>query len=118
MPRCAPPPATQSLADLVRPVLGGDSGFLSPELGADPLVKHGYVFTVTPGSGATTVTPASKTCNGAAADAVSSYFAEAHPVKPGVTGQRSFATHEYGIIYYNDTGQIIRPGMAGTSPMQ
>jgi len=70
------------------------------------------------GAEAEIVTPASKTCNGAAAPTVSSFFAEAHPVEVGKTGQRSFATDTRGTIYFNNTGERIRPGMAGASVLQ
>jgi hypothetical protein len=65
-----------------------------------------------------TVTPAAQTCNGSAADALSSYFAEAHPVTVGSTGQRSFGTDSRGTIYFLNTGAVIAPGMAGASVLQ
>ena len=82
------------------------------------MINYGYVITMMAGAEAEIVTPASKTCNGAAAPTVSSFFAEAHPVEVGKTGQRSFATDTRGTIYFNNTGERIRPGMAGASVLQ
>jgi len=105
----------QSLEDLIKPPSGSTAGFVSPDLSKNSVIKSGYVVTVTAGLGAEIVTPASGTCNGAAAPAVSSYFADAYPVEVGRTGQRSFATDARGTIYFNNTGERIRPGMANAS---
>src|ERR671935_61740 len=67
---------------------------------------------------AVTVTTAASTCNVASADAVSSYFAEDHPVTVGSTGQRSFATDTRGTIYFLNNGNTIAAGMAGASVLQ
>ena len=81
----------QSLEDLAKPGLGSTQGFISPDLASNGVVKSGYYANVSPDMSATTVTVASRTCNGSSADAVSSFFAEAHPVVIGGKGQRSFA---------------------------
>jgi hypothetical protein len=67
---------------------------------------------------ATTVTVASRTCNASAADAVSAFFAEAHPVVIGGTGQRSFAIDVRGTFYFRDDGSTITAGMAGASALR
>ena len=108
----------QSLQDLVKPPSGSTSGFITPDLSENGVIRAGYVITVMAGPEAEIVTPASRTCNGAEAPAVSSYFAEAYPVEVGKTGQRSFATDARGTIYVNNTGERIRPGMAGASVLQ
>jgi prepilin-type N-terminal cleavage/methylation domain-containing protein len=108
----------QSLQDLARPPLGSTQGFISPDLSTNGVIKSGYVVNVTADAGAVTVTPAANTCNGSAADAVSSYFAEAHPWTVGATGQRSFGTDSRGTIYFLNTGAVIAPGMAGASFLQ
>jgi prepilin-type N-terminal cleavage/methylation domain-containing protein len=98
-----------TLADLAKPASGSSAGFISPDLAQDDVVKSGYIVDLD-GEGSTTVTAASKTCNQASADAVSGYFAEAHPVNIGSTGQRSFATDTRGTIYYqNDGAEITSP---------
>jgi hypothetical protein len=49
---------------------------------------------------------------------MSSYFADAHPVMVGSTGQRSFASDTRGTIYFLSTGATIAAGMAGASVLQ
>ena len=80
--------------------------------------KNEYVITVMAGPEAEKVTAASQTCNSSEADAVSHYFAEAHPLRVGETGQESFATDDRGVIYVSNTGQPITPDMAGASVLQ
>jgi hypothetical protein len=105
----------QTLADLVTPPGGSVSGFVSPDLSADGITKSGYIIDLAPDSGATVVTLAASTCNGSALDAVSEYFAEAHPVASPMTGERSFATDTRGSMYADPSGAPIAPGMAGAS---
>jgi len=66
---------------------------------------------------ASIVANGASTCNDARLDAVSGYFAEAHPVSVGISGQRAFATDTRGSLYSNMTGAIIVPGMSGASPL-
>jgi hypothetical protein len=49
---------------------------------------------------------------------VSSYYAEAHPVTIGSTGQRAFATDTRGTIYYLNTGAIVPKGMGAALVLQ
>jgi len=49
---------------------------------------------------------------------VSAYYAEAHPVTVGSTGQRSFATDTRATIYFLNTGAVVPKGMAGASVLQ
>ena len=69
-------------------------------------------------TGASVITLAAATCNGSGSDAVSAYFAEAHPVTVGSTGQRSFGTDTRGTIYFDNTGATMTAGMAGASVLQ
>lgn len=108
----------QSLDDLAKPPTGSTAGFISPDLNANGVSKSGYIVTLTADTGASTVTTASKTCNGSTAAAVSSYFADAHPVSIGSTGQRSFATDTRGTIYFDNTGATIAAGMSGAAVLQ
>ena len=105
----------QSLQDLVKLPAGSTARFISSELSRNGVMIDGYVLTVIAGPEAKTVTAASHTCNSATADAVSHYFAEAHPLRVGETGHQSFATDDRGIIYVSNTGQAITPDMAGAS---
>ena len=108
----------QSLADLIKPPAGSTAGFISPDLSTNGVIKSGYAVTLAPDQSAVTVTLASQTCNASAADAISAYFAEAHPVTVGSTGQRSFATDARGTIYFMNNGATIAVGMAGASVLQ
>ncbi len=108
----------QSLADLAKPPTGSTAGFISPDLSTNGVTKSGYVVTVSKDTGAATITVASKTCNASTSDAVSAYFADAHPVTVGSTGQRAFATDTRGTIYFNNSGATVAAGMSGASVLQ
>jgi type IV pilus assembly protein PilA len=108
----------QSLDDLAKTPPGSTSGFISPDLSANGVTKSGYLVNVAGDTGAVTVTVAANTCNASAADAVSAYYAEAHPVTVGSTGQRSFATDTRATLYFLNTGAVIPKGMAGASVLQ
>jgi prepilin-type N-terminal cleavage/methylation domain-containing protein len=108
----------QSLDDLSKPSVGSAQLFISPDIPANGVMKSGYSFSVSPDVSATIVTAAASTCNAAAQDAMSGYFAEAHPVSTGLSGQRSFATDTRASIYWNPSGSVIAPGMGGASPLQ
>ena len=69
-----------SLADLAKPRLGSNQGFVSPDLSANGVVKSGYFVNLTADAGAAPVATAASTCNAAADAPVSSYFAESHPM--------------------------------------
>ena len=114
----------QSLQDLAKPPAGSTAGFITSDLSRNGVIRRSksgaihyeYVITVTAGHGAETVTAASHTCNGSEANAVSHYFAEAHPLRAGE--YPSYATDEKGVIYVNNAGQPIPPDMAGASVHQ
>ncbi len=108
----------QTLDDLALPPTGSTAGFISPDLSTNGVSKSGFIVNLFPDTSAAVVTPASKTCNGSADAAVSAYFAEAHPVTVGATGQRSFATDTRGTIYFNNPGVTITPGMTGATVLQ
>jgi type IV pilus assembly protein PilA len=101
---CANGGYAQSLEDLVKAPAGSTSGFISPDMKQNNVIKSGYQVQVGPGSVNTTVTASAATCNVAAADAIASYFAEAHPVTIGSTGQRSFGTDQRSTIFQDSTG--------------
>jgi prepilin-type N-terminal cleavage/methylation domain-containing protein len=107
----------QSMADLAKIPAGGVP-FVSPDLAVDGVTKSGYVVNVDPGTVTTVVTLAAATCNVAAADAIASFFAEAHPLTIGSTGQRSFATDHRGTIYQLPTGVAIVAAMTGATILQ
>ena len=101
---CARGGYAQTLDDLGRAPSSTNVGFVSPDLAANGTVKSGFVLNIGPGFAATPVTTSANTCNGAAADPLSTYFAEAHPQSLGVSGQRSFGMDQRGGIYQDTTG--------------
>jgi type IV pilus assembly protein PilA len=111
---CASGGYAQSLADLAKPPANSNSGFISPDLNANAVVKSGYVVNVGPGNVATVVS--ATTCNAAAAAAIASYFAEAHPSQVGSTGQRSFGTDQRGTIFQLNTGVAFDEAATTAAP--
>jgi prepilin-type N-terminal cleavage/methylation domain-containing protein len=103
-----------ALVDLATPPTGGTVAFISPDLSSNGVTKSGYVVAV--GTGSATGTISTATCNGSTSYA--SYFAEAHPVAIGSTGQRSFGTDTRGTIYFDATGTTIANTMSGANPLQ
>ena len=82
-----------SLANLAMAMPSTGQAFVSPDLGADPLVKSGYQFAMA----GTAVTDAGLTCTGGTP--VESYQVTADPVRPGVSGSRFFATNTDRVLY-------------------
>ena len=108
-----------TLEDLSKPAPASTAGFISPDLSANGVTKSGYVVNLAGEAAAVTVTLAAATCNAAAANAMSSYFAEDHPVTVGSTGQRSFATDTRGTIFFLNTGvALANPIPAASTPLQ
>jgi type IV pilus assembly protein PilA len=101
---CARGGYAQSLDDLAKPAVGSSAGFISPDMSGNGVVKSGFVHNAGPGPAAAIILAAAGTCNGAAADAVDSFFAEAHPRTIGATGQRSFGTDRRGTIFQDPNG--------------
>jgi type IV pilus assembly protein PilA len=115
---CASTGYAQVLDDLALAPAGSIAGFISPDMSTTPAIKSGYIVNLSAGPGAVVVTVAADTCNGSAHDAVSEYFAEAHPIIVGGSGQRSFATSTIGTLFFSNGGGAIAPGLAGASPLQ
>jgi len=115
---CAQGGFAQSLNDLARPAAGATQGFISEPLGANGVIRSGYVANLIPDVGAGLVTPAASTCNASTADAISGYFAERHPSAIGITGQRSFAVSTAATLYVREDGALIVPGMAGATVLR
>jgi prepilin-type N-terminal cleavage/methylation domain-containing protein len=114
---CASGGFAQSLDDLARPPAGSAQSFMAEPLGANGVIRSGYVANLSADLGATIVTLAANTCNSSRAPALSGYFAERHPDRIGITGQRAFAIATGGTIYVRDDGTTIAPGMAGTTTL-
>ena len=82
-----------SLAALATAMPSTGQPFVSPDLGVDPLVKSGYQFTLA----GTLVTDAGQTCTGITP--VESYKLTADPSRPGLSGNRFFATNTDRVVY-------------------
>ena len=108
----------QTIADLQKPAPSSGLLFLSPDVPANGVIKSGYVMNLYADEGSVIVTPSALTCNIATMSAVSAYFAEAHPVATGISGQRAFATDTRASIFWNQDGTTIAPGMAGANVLQ
>jgi type IV pilus assembly protein PilA len=112
---CANGGYAQDLADLALPPAGSTSGFISPDLNANGVNKSGYVVNLAVGTVNTTVTALANTCNKSGKDAVASYFAEAHPITLGSTGQRSFGTDQRSTIFQDATGATFTAASVSTA---
>jgi type IV pilus assembly protein PilA len=104
---CASNGYAQALVDLSLAPSGSTAAFISPDLASDPSTKSGYSVSLAPGTGAAIQTVAASTCNGAANNAMSTYWTGAVPVTLGSTGQRSFASDSRGTIFFDNTGTAI-----------
>jgi type IV pilus assembly protein PilA len=116
---CAKGGYAQSLGDLAKPPSGGSTGFISPDIATNGVVKSGYILNVAPGTVTDVVTSSSSVCNAPSDDALSSYFAEAHPASIGSSGQRSFGMDHRGTIFQELSGATLTPAMpASATPVQ
>ena len=93
-----------TLVSLGAPMPTTGYGFLSPDLAADPLAKSGYQFTIA----GTAVTDTGLTCTGGTP--VESYQVTADPLRPGITGNRYFATNTDRAVY-EDADKTFAPDM-------
>jgi len=87
------------LTTLSAPCPGGGSGFISPDLSADPSHKSGYVVTLMPAASATA---GAADCNGVITQ--TAFYATAVPIAPSFSGQRAFATSSGGTIFFDNSG--------------
>jgi prepilin-type N-terminal cleavage/methylation domain-containing protein len=116
---CARGGYAQSLDDLGRLPLGGNSGFVSPDIASNGARKSGYVLNVGPGTLVSVIIASANTCNGSVDDALASYFSEAHPSSVGSTGQRSFGMDQRGTIFQDPTGATFTNTFpAAATPIQ
>jgi prepilin-type N-terminal cleavage/methylation domain-containing protein len=116
---CARGGFAQSLDDLALPPVGSQTGFISPDMAANGVSKSGFILNVGPGTVLTVVTAKAQVCNAPTDDAISSYFAEGHPVKVGTTGYRSFGMDYRGTIYQELSGVTFTNVLPATAtPVQ
>jgi hypothetical protein len=90
-----------TLEDLARIPPNQSAPFISSDLGRNGITKSGYILTIEKDErpGVRDIGTAASTCNGAADNPVSSYFASAAPATPGSSGVRYFATDARGIVF-------------------
>ena len=101
-----------SLADLGKAPAKGPA-FLSSDVvaaNAAGSLKSGYFYAIADGPVGVSVLVAANTCNSAAADSSTQFFANADPGTPGSTGTRFFATDESGMIRQDTAGTIADIG--------
>ena len=118
---CAPGGYATTLADLFLSPVGG-TGFISPDLSVNGVVKSGYTVSLAAGLGSAIITLAAATCNGSGADAMSTFYSTASPVTMNGTGTRWFASDTRGTIFQDTAlaSTLVDPLVtAGTvSPVQ
>jgi prepilin-type N-terminal cleavage/methylation domain-containing protein len=90
-----------TLADLGKAPVAGGPSFIPTDVkdAVDAThTKSGYFFTVVNGPLGSPVLTSVNTCNGAATDSSTQFFATTEPGTPGTTGTRFFATDHSGMI--------------------
>ena len=98
-----------SMADLAKPPVAGGQGFISPDLAeavSPDSTKDGYFFTIADKPGTAKVADKARTCNNAAADPKSGFFA---------TGRARVARDDRHAVFRRGRGQPDPPehGPAG-----
>lgn len=106
------------LADLVKPPPTTNFGFISPDLNINGIVKSGYVFLLEKNARPDVADVLLPTCNGAAANRATGFFASAVPVTFGKTGTRYFATDTPGTIFMDRVNPIPNPIPPGLLTLQ
>jgi prepilin-type N-terminal cleavage/methylation domain-containing protein len=82
-----------TLASLAVPLPATGSGFLSPDLATDPIVKAGYQFAMA----GTPLNIEEKSCTGE--PLLEHYSVTADPLRPGLSGVRYFGTNADRVIF-------------------
>jgi hypothetical protein len=78
---------------------GMNTPFISPDLGANNVIKSGYEFVLAAGQGAVA---GPNDCFGNAS--TSGYYASATPTTVGVTGGRAFASNNAATVWQDTSG--------------
>jgi type IV pilus assembly protein PilA len=82
-----------TLAGLATPVSTTGTGFISPDLASDPVIKSGYTIVL----GMTPEPDAMQSCNGLTT--ITAYTVTADPVTPAYSGVRYFGTNADRVVY-------------------
>jgi prepilin-type N-terminal cleavage/methylation domain-containing protein len=106
-----------SLVDLVAAPTAGGSGFISPDLNLNPVVKSGYTVELHDGANAPQdIGTTSTSCN--ATQARSDYYSTADPVTFNGTGTRAFASDTRGTIFFIAAAAFGGPPLSTSTPVQ
>jgi prepilin-type N-terminal cleavage/methylation domain-containing protein len=106
------------LADLSKSPPGSPVAFISPDLNANGVHKSGYAFSVVKNGDPSTADVLIASCNAAANNRATMYFANADPITYGSTGTRYFATDTPSTIYVDTTAPLANPIPLGSSTLQ
>jgi prepilin-type N-terminal cleavage/methylation domain-containing protein len=112
---CAAGGYAVDLADLAKLPANSTAAFISPDLNVNNVQKSGYYVNIGPGAAAVNLVPGT-TCNAAGTTPMTGYFAEAHPITVGTTGQRSFGTDTRATIFFDVTGAAWDAGTVAAAP--
>jgi type IV pilus assembly protein PilA len=102
-----------ALADLGKAPDAGGPAFIPEDLKdakSATELKSGYFFTVDDGPSGTTVLDSGDTCNSAANDSSTQFFAATEPGTPGTTGTRYFGTDHSGMIRQDSSAAVADIG--------
>ena len=91
----------------------GSVAFIPADLGTG--TKQGYTFTMA--AGTNQILAQANTCNNIA-NSFDGFLAEGHPVTPGNTGVRRFATNETGLIKFSNSATITAASFATDQNLQ
>jgi prepilin-type N-terminal cleavage/methylation domain-containing protein len=103
----------QTLEDLAKPPLGSTAAFVQEPYTVNGVAQNGYTASLMAANGASVILVKNATCNGSAADAMSNFVGERHPVTVGTTGARSFAIDTQGALYMRPDGVTIDDALGG-----
>jgi prepilin-type N-terminal cleavage/methylation domain-containing protein len=106
------------LADLAKVPPSSAVAFISPDMNANGVHKSGYMFAVVKNGAPTTADVIIPSCNNAANNRATMYFASADPITFGSTGTRYFATDTPSTIYVDAAAPLANPIPAGAAPLQ
>jgi prepilin-type N-terminal cleavage/methylation domain-containing protein len=99
-----------TLVALATPMPTTGSAFISPDLGADPLIKTGYQFAM----GGTPLNLELKSCTGE--PLLERYFVTADPLQPGISGARYFGTNADRVLFADGVSFVGNMPEAGPPP--
>ena len=88
-------------------------GFIQDPYTVTDVVVNGYYASVMAANGAGVILAKAATCNGSAADAMTGFVAERHPLSVSETGVRSFAIDTQGTMYMRQDGVAIDDALGG-----